>query len=110
MLRKVIKLFCERFNEHIVLWVTYSGTNPMEVKMLSEETFRHYLIRVTIAITHHIADPNPPFHETSTEACCLLSGLSQKKLLSGYRHKYQRFIETRNVGEYTDYANKTRDP
>jgi len=51
------------------------GQDPFEVKMLSEETFIHYLARVTIFITYHVADSDSPSHDRATQTPCLLSSL-----------------------------------
>jgi len=64
--------------------------DPFEVKKLSGETINigHCLTRVTIAIAHHVVDPNVLFHEPVTYARSLLSGLSKENPLFRFRDKY----------------------
>ena len=46
--------------------VADGGTSSFEVKMLSGDTFRHYLARVTIAMAHHVVDSGSLFHNSAT--------------------------------------------
>ena len=74
--------------------------------MLPRETFRHYPVRVTMTIAHHVANPESLNHDLANQAYCLLSGLLQEELWVSFRIKYQSFIETGDVGEYADHFNK----
>jgi len=62
--------------------------------MLPGETFSHYLAKVTMAIAHHVAKPQPPFHDPAVQACCLLNGLSQEEPWVSFNAKYRDFINT----------------
>ena len=66
--------------------------DPFEIKMFLGKTFGHYLVRVTMAIAHHVVDLESPFRDPTTQARCLLSGLSQEEPWSSFRAKYQNFI------------------
>jgi len=87
-----------------------AGQKPFEIKMLPRETFGHYLIRVTMAITHHVNDPEFPFCDPTTQARCLLSGLSQEEPWARFRANYQNFIDTRKVENHANRFSKKGGP
>jgi len=65
-----------------------AGQDPFDIKMLPGETFGHYLIKVTMDIAHHIAEPKSPFHDPVVQARCLLNGLSRDEPWANFRAKY----------------------
>jgi hypothetical protein len=87
-----------------------AGQDPFEVKMLPGETFTHYLIKITMAIAHHVTQPHSPFHDPAVQARCLLSGLSQEEPWISFKAKYEDFINTGEVGRYAEHFNKKRGP
>ena len=78
--------------------------------MLPGETFTHYLVKITMAIAHHVTKPNSPFHDPAVQARCLLSGLSQEKPWVSFKTKYEDFINTGEVGRYAEHFNKKGGP
>ena len=65
-----------------------TGQDPFEEKIFLGETFGHYLVRVTMAVVHHAANPESPFCNPVIQARCLLSGLPQEEPWSNFRAKY----------------------
>ena len=53
-----------------------AGQGPFKVKILPGETFSHYLVRVTMAIAHNVADPDSPFRDWG----CTLFGPKQDRI------------------------------
>ena len=74
--------------------------------MLLGETFGHHLVRVTMGIAHHVAEPKSPFLKLANQDRCLLSGLPQEEPWYSFGVKYLSFIDIENVGDYADHFNK----
>jgi len=87
-----------------------AGQDPFDVKMLPGETFSHYLVKVTMAIAHHVTKPQSPFHNPAVQARCLLSGLSQEEPWVSFKAKYRDFTNTGEVGKYAEHFTKKGGP
>jgi len=83
-----------------------AGQDPFDVKMHPGETFSHYLVKVTMAIAHHVAKPQSPFHNPAVQARYLLNGLSQEEPWVSFKAKYRDFINTGEVGKYAKHFSK----
>ena len=87
-----------------------AGQDPFDVKMLPGGTFSHYLVKITMAIAHHVTKPQSPFHDPAVQARCLLNGLSQEEPWASFKAKYQDFINTVEVGKYAEHFSKKGGP
>jgi len=82
------------------------GQYHFDVKKHPGETFSHYLVKVTMAITHHVTKPQSPFHDPTVQARCLLNGLSREEPWVSFKAKYREFINTGEVGKYAEHFSK----